>query len=305
LNAITPLWERRAISGGTKREFTDESRRHEMRIGVLAPEFKYASLDGVLDAIVASGAQAVQFDLECAGMPTLPEQIEANTAVRIRDAFARHGLTMDAVSGTFNMCDPDPSARAEGLRRLPVLLEACTLLGTPVVTLCTGSRHPESMWKYHPDNSTPDAWSDLLASMRSAARAAESAGVTLAFEPEVNNVVDSAKKARQLIDEVGSPRLKVVMDGANIYHRGELPRMREMLHEAFELLGPDIALAHGKDLDHDGDAGHLPAGRGLLDYPLYLSLIKGSGYTGPLILHGLTEADVPSCIAFVRQAGAA
>ena len=32
----------------------------------------------------------------------------------------------------------------------------------------------------------------------------------------------TARKARQLLDEVQSPRLKVVFDGANIYHRGEL-----------------------------------------------------------------------------------
>ena len=33
--------------------------------------------------------------------------------------------------------------------------------------------------------------------------------------------------------------------------------MREILDETFALLGKDIVLAHAKDLDHDGDAGHL------------------------------------------------
>jgi sugar phosphate isomerase/epimerase len=117
----------------------------------------------------------------------------------------------------------------------------------------------------------------------------------------VNNVVDSAHKARRLIDELGSPALKVVMDPANIFHTGELPRMREMLEEAFSLLGQDIALAHAKDLDHDGDAGHLPAGKGILDYPLYLDLLQRSGFTGALILHGLREEDVAGCVAFVGR----
>ena len=140
--------------------------------------------------------------------------------------------------------------------------------------------------------------------MQQAVQIADQYAITLAFEPEVNNVVDSARSARKLLDEIGSPRLKVVMDGANIFHAGELPRMREMLVEAFELLGDDIALAHAKDLDHDGDAGHLPAGHGLLDYGLYLSLLSKSGYTGPLILHGLREDQVPSCVAFLNQAAA-
>ena len=55
------------------------------------------------------------------------------------------------------------------------------------------------------------------------------------------------------------------MDGANIFHAGELPRMREILDEAFALLGEHIAFAHAKDLDRDGEAGHLAAGKGLLD----------------------------------------
>jgi sugar phosphate isomerase/epimerase len=113
-------------------------------------------------------------------------------------------------------------------------------------------------------------------------------------------VVDSARKARRIIDEIGSPYLKVTIDGANIFHAGELPRMRDILEEAFALLGPYIALAHAKDLDHDGEAGHQPAGRGLLDYALYLTLLQRSGFDGGVILHGLAEADVDSCAAFVR-----
>jgi len=80
--------------------------------------------------------------------------------------------------------------------------------------------------------------------------------VTLAFEPEVSNVVDSASKGRRLLDQMQSPYLKVVMDPANIFHQGELPRMREILPEAFDLLGEDIVIAHAKDLSRDGEAGH-------------------------------------------------
>jgi sugar phosphate isomerase/epimerase len=156
------------------------------------------------------------------------------------------------------------------------------------------------MWRRHPDNDTPAAWADLVVSLHEAVRAAEEHRVTLAFEPEVANVVDSAAKARRILDEIGSPWLKVTMDGANIFHAGELARMREMLEEAFALLGGDIALAHAKDLDHDGEAGHLPAGHGVLDYRLYLELLQRSGYDGGVILHGLSEAQVDGCLAYVR-----
>lgn len=76
---------------------------------------------------------------------------------------------------------------------------------------------------------------------------AEAHNVILGVEPEVSNVIDSAERARRLLDEMKSPNLKIVMDGANLFHYGELPCMSELIH-AFELLGDDIVIAHAKDL---------------------------------------------------------
>ena len=49
--------------------------------------------------------------------------------------------------------------------------------------------------------------------MGEAVAIAEAWGATLVFEPEVNNVVDSAQKARRLLDEVRSEHLQVVTMG--------------------------------------------------------------------------------------------
>jgi len=273
-----------------------------VQLGILTNSYEYPTLSTTFDAIARDGLSCVQFEPITAGIANEAEQIDATLCAHVRQTLAERGLRMAALSATVNMIHPNIEARQAGMRRLCALIESCTAFGATVVTLCTGSRDPLSMWRRHPANQTPEAWADLLVSMRQAVGMAEQCGVTLAFEPEVNNVVDSAQRARRLIDEVGSPHLKVVMDPANIFHEGELPRMQEMLDEAFALLGPLIALAHAKDLDHDGDAGHLPAGQGLLDYPRYLRLLRDSGFDGGLILHGLGEQDVPACAAAVRKA---
>jgi sugar phosphate isomerase/epimerase len=273
-----------------------------VQLGILTNSYTYPTLEATLDAVARGGLSCVQFEPITVGIPDDAEHIDPALAARTRQALAERGLTMAALSGTVNMVHPHPPARAAGMRRLRALIEAGESFGTGVVTLCTGSRSAQSMWRRHQDNDTPEAWADLVVSMREAVSVAERSGITLAFEPEVNNVVDSAQKARRLIDEVGSPVLKVVMDPANIFHHGELPRMPEMLDEAFALLGSLIGLAHAKDLDHDGDAGHLPAGQGVLDYSRYLRLLHDSGFDGGLILHGLSERDVPASSAAVRKA---
>jgi sugar phosphate isomerase/epimerase len=271
------------------------------QIGLLAPEFPYASLEEDLDAIASTGAIGVQFDLRCAAGTSFPETLGAPEVARIKQGFSTRGLAISALSGTCNMIDPDPVARSQGIENLKRLIGFAPLLGTAVVTLCTGSRDPKNMWRRHPDNDTAEAWADLLASLSEVMPVAQAHGITLGVEPEIANVVDSARKARKLMDEIGSSRLKIIMDGANIFHAGELSRMRQMLDEAFDLVGDDLILAHAKDLDHDGEAGHLPAGKGLLDYPHYLKLLQQSGYDGALILHGLrAPAEAPDAIAFVR-----
>ena len=271
-----------------------------MQIGLMDGTVVRPTLEGTLDAVAEYGITSMQFNLGRVDLPELAGRISTDQCDRIRLALGTRNMTMAAISGHFNMIHPDVQLRRDGLRGLRALASACDRLGTSVITLCTGTRDPNSIWRRHPDNDLPEAWTDLVASMRQAVQIAEECGVTLAFEPEVSNVVDSARKARRLLDEMASPNLKVTMDGANIYHTGELPRMREILDEAFALLGGDIAIAHAKDLDRDGEAGHLAAGKGLLDYEHYLSLLKALEYDVPVILHGLTEAELPESLAFLR-----
>lgn len=271
-----------------------------MQIGIMSGTFSRSTLEEELDAVANQGLSCMQFDLSSAGIYPVPDHVDEEVCDRIHNEMNARKLTMVAVNGMYNMIHPDLEQRREGLRKISALASVCTRLGTSVIALCTGTRNPRMMWLPHPDNDSPEAWKDLVASMKQVLQIAEEYEITLAFEPEVANVVDSAKKARRLIDELGSPRLKVIMDGANIFHTGELPRMGEILDEALDLLGEDIVFAHAKDLDHDGDAGHLAAGKGLLDYSQYLSLLSDLGFDVPLILHGLNETQVDECVAFLR-----
>jgi sugar phosphate isomerase/epimerase len=269
-----------------------------MALGIFARTFARPSLAETLDAVRDSGLHTMQFNLALAGGPSLPESIPPELTAEIRRATADRGLRMAAISGTYNMAHPDAGVREDGLRRLGVLIAAASDLGTSVVTLCTGSRDPVDMWRRHPGNATPEAWRDMIAGVAAAVGVAEAHEVTLAFEPEHNNVVSSAGAGRRLLDEIRSPRLKVVIDPANLVEAGHFDRQRDTLREAFDLLGAELVLAHAKDVRRDGSI--VAAGRGDLDYDEYLALLAGAGDDIPLILHGLAETEVPDSIAFLR-----
>ena len=182
-------------------------------IGILlATTFTTGTLEERLDAAKANGLACVQMSMACANLPEMPDVIPADLPGRIRRGAAARGIAIASLTGTFNMTHPDPAYRRTGLRRLRVLAESCSDMGTSFIHVCTGTRDPNSMWRYHPDNALPESWRDMAASMREATEIARQANVVLAFEPEMSNVVDSARKARRLLDEIGSPHLKVTMD---------------------------------------------------------------------------------------------
>jgi sugar phosphate isomerase/epimerase len=271
------------------------------QIGIqLATTFTTGTLEARLDAAKAHGLTCVQMSMACAGLPEMPDAIPAELPDRMRREALARGIAIASMTGTFNMCHPDAEHRRMGLRRLRLLAEACPRAGASFIHVCTGTRDTKSMWRPHPDNGSPEAWRDMAACVREATDIARQANVVLAFEPEMSNVVDSARKARRLLDEIGSPHLKVTMDPANLFHTGELPRMKEILDEAFALVGKDVVLCHAKDLDHDGEAGHKPAGHGVLDYDRYMSLLRKYQFKGAILLHGLTVEQVPGCLAFLR-----
>lgn len=271
-----------------------------MQLGIFAKTFSRPTLAATLDAVADQGLHCIQFNYACVGLPTLPERIEPTVLENIRRELDARQIRIAAVSGTFNLIHPDLEQRRDGLRRLPVLAEACAQLGAPVITLCTGTRDPADMWRRHVDNDSPAAWRDLLASLSKALAVTETHGVTLGIEPETANVVDSAQKCRQLLDELESPRLKVVMDAANLFHPGDLPRMREVLDQAFDLLGPDIVLAHAKELGPDALPDGRGAGRGVIDWDHYIKRLCQEKSVRALILHGLNEVEVPTSVAFLR-----
>ena len=272
-----------------------------MKLGIFAKTFNRPTLEETLDAVAAYDLHFIQFNLVCAGVPTLPDRVEPALCARIRNAAHSRDLSIAAISGTFNIIHPDLDQRRVGFERLRVLAQAAPELGTDVITLCTGTRDPENMWAAHPENHTKGAWNDLLHSIERALSIAEKARVTMAVEPEVANIMSSAEKARKLLDHFNSPRLKIVMDPANLFPAGQRPGMRQVVAEAFQSLGDEIILAHAKELDVTSDAGHEAGGTDLLDYDFYLGELRKIDYDGPLIMHGLAENQVENCLQFLKK----
>ena len=191
--------------------------------------------------------------------------VDAGCAFRT-DAVASHprgravaGVSLAALSGTYNMIHPEhggarrwasPARRASSRRP--------HALGIPLVTLCTGTRDPDDQWRYHPDNA--DAGGLARHGCRNgegARRSPSSTASTSASSPSTANVVTSASDATRLIAEMGSPRLKIVLDPANLFEHADRRGGARPSSPPRSRRPPDtIAMAHAKDRDADGALRH-------------------------------------------------
>jgi sugar phosphate isomerase/epimerase len=269
-----------------------------MQLGIFAKTFAGAAPAAVLGAAAGAGYRVVQYNMACSGLPSMPDDIPDWAARAVADAAEAAGVGIAAVSGTFNMIHPNRIERAAGLRRLEVIASACKAMKTRMITLCTGTRDPADQWRHHPDNDSKAAWADLMGAMTVAIDIAERHDVDLGIEPELANVVSSAEKARALIDDLASPRLRIVIDAANLFERETVEDQRGVVSRAVDLLADRIAMAHAKDRAADG--GFVAAGAGVLDYEHYLTCLKEIGFSGPLITHGLSAEEAPATSAFLR-----
>jgi sugar phosphate isomerase/epimerase len=274
-----------------------------MRLGIFAKTFGGTDPKVVLSAAATAGFDVVQYNMACSGLPAMPDHAPIQVVDAIHSAARETGVQIVALSGTYNMIHPDLAERERGHARLATLAALASELPTRLITLCTGSRDPDDQWRWHPRNDAPDSWSDLLASIEIAVAVADRYDVDLGIEPELANVVNSAEKARRIIDQIGSPRLKVVLDPANLFEHEALDAQRRIVAAAVDRLADRIIMGHAKDRTSEGE--FTTAGKGVLDYGHYLACLKAAGFDGPIVAHGLAANEAVGVSAFLRSQCAA
>ena len=111
----------------------------------------------------------------------------------------------------------------------------------------------------------------LCTGLATACATAERLGIVIAVEMTRAGSIDGAERFLRVQDRVRSRALKVCMDAAN-FAPDRTPLVR-----AVRMLGPDIAIAHGKDahFDENGEVvDYGPTGSGCLDYQTYIGALQ-------------------------------
>ena len=172
-----------------------------------------------------------------------------------------------------NLCNPDPVQHKEIVDKYTAHLRFASMLGCGVVGTETGACNTE--YRFEPFSHTDEALKIFIDNLAPVVETAEKFGVLMAIEPVWTHIVSTEDPARQLLHEIASPTLQIILDPVNLLHAEIVEDQDAMLREAFDQLGNEIAVVHMKDFVLQGDQKVPTAiGQGKLDYPYLCKLIK-------------------------------
>jgi len=259
-------------------------------------------LEEAARTIKADGFNAVVLEGIFADVRFDPLAPDWKAADKITSSLDRNGIKVVGLYGYYNVVAPNPETRQRGEQRMQFLIENWRRLGSNNISTETGSLNPQSEWDDSPENATEAAYQKCRASLERFAKMAEKTGAVISIEAYWKNVIGTVERTERLFRDIPSPALKLVMDPCNYFRKAQLAQMRPMLKDIFQRVGKQTVIAHAKDVKAaaNADDTELPyAGQGVLDYPLYLSLLAQLDREVYLAVEHLMLRDVPAARDYV------
>ena len=280
--------------------------RRNLPLAIFTGTYARFPLEEAARRMRADGFRGVVLQYEFADVRFDPLKPDWTQLDKIVSTLHRHELEIVALFGYYNVVDPDATRRKVGEERMDCLMTHWQRFGCRVVSTETGTLNVQSEWAESPENATEKGYQECRAAFEKLARVAERAGAIVSVEGYWRNIISTAERAERLLHDVKSPALKIVMDPTNFYRKEDLTpnvglaRMDSILRDMFKRIGPDIVVAHAKDVKAAADGTDLPAaGLGVLDYPLFLRLLAQLDRKVFLTIEHLGYEDVPRARDFV------
>lgn len=236
----------------------------------------------------------------------LQGQVAAGSFEEWADAYAREGIEICAVAGYINLLHHDQLTRRKNIDVFASFLRRMKTLGCRYISTETGSFALGGDWDFDPLNRTRQGREELRRVTDELLEVAAKEDVVILYEPYIANVCYTPEIGAQFVHEVNSPHLAMLMDPTNWFDvdLAQPGRVGEVLERGFAAERGLFRLAHAKDVipaEPGADKPGLPGpGRGIIDYAHYIRLLHAHGYTGPLVMEHLTEADIPEAMHYVQ-----
>jgi sugar phosphate isomerase/epimerase len=209
------------------------------------------------------------------------------TPARCREIAAVYsdaGLAVHSIGVYTNLIHPDEAEVAANLAYFEAMMEIGGHMGVRTFINEAGHFHdPKAPAPSVPLEFQDQVWTRMVATGKKLAEMASRHEANVLMEPYFQGFLASAKRLRLFIEEVGSPRVRVLLDPANLIELNDLDEM-------FQQLTPWIDCLHAKDRKLHTQRG-VAAGKGDIDYARFVTLAAKQTPAAPLILEYVGAKD--------------
>ncbi|WP_338788186.1 sugar phosphate isomerase/epimerase family protein [Metabacillus sp. FJAT-53654] len=189
------------------------------------------------------------------------DSLSNERSTEIVETYRTNGIEVTSIGVFTNLLEPNEKENEKNLTYFERLMEIASINNVPYVSSECGfipSRRGVNSDTYE------SAFQILVENVKWLADKAKKYNVSVALEPCVLDVVPSAKRMDDFINQVGSDRVKVLLDPANLIANNSEEEM-------FSYLTPHIAYFHGKDRKVNDTYGRV-IGDGDIEWPLFFNM---------------------------------
>ncbi len=279
-----------------------EKPQNGLTIGISTLGFTGHTNAALAKELAAAGFNTIQFFLTQTDSNFWKYNSRADvsslTAARCKEIAASYrdaGLNIHSIGVYTNLMHPDEAELKANLDYFEAMMEIGGHMGVRTFISEAGHYYDTKVPAAHiPLEFQDEAWPRMVATARQLAERAAKYDAKVLFEPYFQSFFASAKRVRLFIEEVNSPRIRVLLDPANLIELNDLDEM-------FQQLSPWVDCLHAKDRKYHTNRG-VAAGKGDIDYKRFVTLAAKHTPAAPLILEYVGPKDYPDSLAHLRNA---
>ena len=279
-----------------------------MRLGIvgLCGDFRTLTSEQI-ENIKALEFTGLSFHFPSAEIPSVP----ADACTRCVEMLEAAKLDLVQFGITYNEClfHPNAAVREAAIASVQRGMATAAALNAQHYLFRPGSLNPDGAWTSHRDNYLPESMERLIETLKPIAAHAEQHELTLVMETHAVSIMDSPETCREIVEKVGSERLRIVMDFVNHFQTlRQVYDSEDRLNHIFDVMGPVAPMAHIKDISvQNGLVLHLNEevpGEGELDIGVALKRFDALYPDGYGLIEHLPTEKIPLANTNVRRIAA-
>lgn len=274
-----------------------------MKLGIRAHDLGKGSILEIAQLANNEGISYLQLVLSKAILHDdgLLNEAKAQT---IRDIFHEKHVQVAMLGAYFNPVHSHQDIVNKGLEKFKNHLKYASQLDCLYVGTETGSYNDDS-WTYHPMNRSEEAYQRVLGTFLELCHYAQDYPTFVACEGAYGHVIHSPICLKRLYDDVNQKypgKMKVIIDLYNYLSIDNHQDHVQIFKQAIKLFKDQIVIFHLKDyILEQGKLRQVCIGKGLIDYPTILKIMKNDCPNAILILEGIIGEDIRESIKYLNN----